>query len=87
MAHPLFGLFAEPSSTVLVTAAPTDFPEIEKLAAENNIFAVTIGATGGHRLEITVDGDQFVTAALDSLRRPWDTALESTLRNEALHES
>ena len=56
MAHPLFGLFAEPASTVLVTAdAAALLQKLKTLAAENNIFAVAIGATGGNRLEITVD--------------------------------
>ncbi len=82
MAHPLFGLFAEPASTVIVTAAPEDFEEIERLATENNIFAATIGATGGSRIEITVDRDLFLSAPLDELRRPWATALESHLHGE-----
>ena len=82
MAHPLFGLFAEPASTVIVTAAPEDFEEIERLATENNIFAATIGATGGSRIEITVDRDLFLSAPLDELRRPWATAIESHLHGE-----
>ena len=82
MAHPLFGLFAEPATTVFVTAAPKHFEEIEKLATENNIFAATIGATGGGRLEITVDRELFISAPIDELRQPWATALESQVHGE-----
>ena len=57
MVHPLFGLFAEPASTVLVTADPERVSEIEKLAEQFNFIVARIGTTGGTRLEIAVDGD------------------------------
>ena len=38
MAHPLFGLFAEPASTVLVTAQPSNVAAIEELADEYSFF-------------------------------------------------
>jgi phosphoribosylformylglycinamidine synthase len=82
MAHPLFGLFAEPASTVLVTAHPSHVSKIEALAAEYTFFAARIGSTGGHRLEIAVDGEPFISAPLASLRKPWASALEATLRGE-----
>jgi phosphoribosylformylglycinamidine synthase len=82
MAHPLFGLFAEPASTMLVTAHPSHVAKIEALAAEYSFFAARIGATGGHRLEIAVDGDPFISAPLASLRKPWASALEATLHGE-----
>jgi phosphoribosylformylglycinamidine synthase subunit PurL len=82
--HPLFGLFAEPASTVVVTTATGHVSAIEKLAAEYSFFAVRIGTTGGSRLEITVDGQPFVSAPLDALRQPWASALEATLHGEVL---
>lgn len=82
MAHPLFGLFAEPATTVLITATPQRFEEIEKLATAHNIFAATIGATGGARLEITVDRELFISASLNELRQTWASALESKLHGE-----
>ncbi len=82
MAHPLFGLFAEPASTVLVTALPAHVSAIEKLAGEFSFFAVRIGTTGGAGLEISVDREPFLSASLDELRKPWAAALEATLHDE-----
>ena len=39
MAHPLFGLFAEPASTVLVTTHPSNVATIERLAAKHRGLA------------------------------------------------
>jgi phosphoribosylformylglycinamidine synthase len=82
MIHPLFGLFAEPASTVLVSTHPSNVSAIEKLAGKYNFLAARIGSTGGHRLEISVDGEPFITAPLASLRKPWASALEATLHGE-----
>ncbi|HEU5457951.1 MAG TPA: phosphoribosylformylglycinamidine synthase subunit PurL, partial [Terracidiphilus sp.] len=84
MAHPLFGLFAEPASTVLVTAAHGKADEIDDLAGQFGYLSARIGTTGGSRLEITVDRQPFVSAAVEELRKPWAHALESTLHNEVL---
>ena len=82
MVHPLFGLFAEPASTMLVTANPSHVSKIESLAAEYNFFSARIGATGGHRLEVSVDREPFISAPLAALRHPWASALEATLHGE-----
>jgi phosphoribosylformylglycinamidine synthase len=82
MIHPLFGLFAEPASTMLVTAHPSQVAEIEDLADQYGYFAARIGSTGGDRLEISVYHEPFISAPLDALRKPWATALESTLHGE-----
>jgi phosphoribosylformylglycinamidine synthase subunit PurL len=82
MAHPLFGLFAEPASTVFVTTAPDHVAEIERLAREHNLIAARIGTTGGNRVEITVDREPFISASIDELREPWATALESSVHGE-----
>ena len=84
MAHPLFGLFAEPASTILVTAHPSHVSKIEALAGEYSFFAARIGSTGGQRLEISVDGESFISAPLADLRKPWASALEATLHGEVL---
>ena len=80
--HPLFGLFAEPASTVIVTAAPDVLADIESLARDHNFCAARVGVTGGSRLEITVDREPFISATLAELRQPWAAALESNLHNE-----
>ncbi len=82
MIHPIFGLFAEPASTMLVTAHPGNVSEIERLAGECNFLAARIGTTGGHRLEISVEREPFISAPLASLRHPWASALEATLHGE-----
>jgi phosphoribosylformylglycinamidine synthase len=82
MVHPLFGLFAEPASTVLVTTHPSNVSAIDKLAGKYNFLAARIGTTGGHRLEISVDGESFISAPLAALRKPWAESLEATLHGE-----
>ena len=82
MIHPLFGVFAEPASTMLISAAPNRVAEIEKLASGLSFFCARIGATGGDRLEISVDGESFISAPVEELRTPWATALEATLHGE-----
>ena len=82
MVYPLFGLFAEPATTVIVTAASSKVAEIEKLAREYSFFAVRVGTTGGDRLEITVDREPFIAAPLAELRPIWADSLEATLHDE-----
>jgi phosphoribosylformylglycinamidine synthase len=82
LAHPLFGLFAEPASTVLITADHGKVSEIEAMAAQYNFLCARIGTTGGSRLEIKVDGETFISAPLADLRPLWASALEAKLQNE-----
>jgi phosphoribosylformylglycinamidine synthase len=82
LVHPLFGLFAEVASTMLITAHPDNVSEITRQAGEYNFFAARIGTTGGLRLEISVDHEPFISAPLNELRKPWASALEATLHGE-----
>ena len=82
MVHPLFGLFAEPASTMLVTTEPNQIEAIEELAEEYGYFVARIGTTGGESLEINVYRQPMISATLASLRKPWASALESTLHGE-----
>jgi phosphoribosylformylglycinamidine synthase subunit PurL len=82
MVHPLFGLFAEPASTVLLTADPEQISDIEEIAEHFKFNFARIGTTGGDRLEIAVYGDAFVSASIAELREPWSKALEAALHNE-----
>ncbi|HEY6489328.1 MAG: phosphoribosylformylglycinamidine synthase subunit PurL [Terracidiphilus sp.] len=83
LAHPLFGLFAEPATTVFISCAAGNAAAIEKLAGELNFMAARVGTTGGNRLEIKVDREPFISAPLAELRAPWAGALESALHDEA----
>jgi phosphoribosylformylglycinamidine synthase len=82
MVHPLFGLFAEPATTVVVTADPDHVSEIEKIAEHFEFNFARIGTTGGDRLEISVYGDAFISASVEELRAPWGSSLEAALHNE-----
>jgi len=82
LAHPLFGLFAEPASTILVTADHADLAEIDAMASQYNFLSARIGTTGGNRLEILVDGETFISAPLAELRTLWASALEANLHDE-----
>jgi phosphoribosylformylglycinamidine synthase len=82
MVHPLFGLFAEPASTVFVSTAHSNIAEIEKLAAEYSFLVARIGTTGGKNFEISVYGDSFISAPLADLYKPWAKSLEATLHDE-----
>ena len=82
MVQPLFGLFAEPASTMLVSTHPSQISAIEELAAAYNYFVARIGTTGGDRLEISVYHEPFISAPVDDLRKPWASALEATLHGE-----
>ncbi len=82
LAHPLFGLFAEPASTVVVTAKAAAVAEIEEIAGKYNFFAARIGTTGGKRLEIDVERQPFLSASLEELREPWAESLEAALHSE-----
>jgi phosphoribosylformylglycinamidine synthase len=82
LGHPLFGLFAEPASTVLLTTHPTYVAKVEKLAAEFGFNAVRIGSTGSNRLEIAVYGDSLISASISDLREIWSTSLEANIHEE-----
>ncbi len=82
MVHPLFGLFAEQATTMLVSTHPSNAAAIESLAAEYSFLTARIGTTGGDRLEISVYGDTLIAAPLAELHKPWAAALESTLHDE-----
>ena len=82
MVHPLFGLFAEPASTVLVTADPSQVSAIEELADEYSFYAARIGTTGGNLLQVSVYRNTFISAPLTDLRKPWASALEATIHDE-----
>ncbi|MFC5861399.1 phosphoribosylformylglycinamidine synthase subunit PurL [Acidicapsa dinghuensis] len=82
MANPLFGVFAEPASTVIVSAKQANISEIQKLASESNYFSARIGATGGDRLELSIYGDPVISASVAELKEVWASALESALHDE-----
>jgi len=82
MVHPLFGLFSEPASTMLISAHPSQVAEIEELADRYSFLAARIGTTGGDRLEISVYSNSFISVPLSTLRKPWAESLQAILHDE-----
>jgi phosphoribosylformylglycinamidine synthase len=82
MVHPLFGLFAEPASTIVLSADPGHLSAIEKMAGELSFMVARIGTTGGDKLEISVDRQPFISAPLAVLKKPWAESLQATLHDE-----
>ncbi len=82
MVHPLFGLFAEPASNILLSADPSQVSAIEEMADNFGFNAARIGTTGGDSLEIKVYGDTFISASVAELRNIWAKSLEATLHDE-----
>ena len=60
----------------------SDLSEIDAMADQYNFLSARIGTTGGNRLEISVDGDTFISAPLAELRTLWASALEANLHDE-----
>ncbi len=82
MVHPQFGLFAEPATTVLLSADASQISRIEALADNFGFNVARIGTTGGEQLEIKVYGDTFISASLAELCSIWARSLEATLHDE-----
>jgi hypothetical protein len=73
-----FLLFHEGPSRILVsTAEPA---RVMELALKNNIEAIQIGVTMKERLRIDCGSETLLDCNLTELRQPWETSLESTLR-------
>jgi phosphoribosylformylglycinamidine synthase len=82
MVHPLFGVFAEQASTMLISADPSRLSAIEKVAEHFKFNIARIGTTGGDRLQVSVYSDVFISSPISALRGPWADALEANLHGE-----
>jgi phosphoribosylformylglycinamidine synthase len=82
MVHPLFGLYAEPASTMIVSADPNKVSAIEKIADHFNFNIARIGATGGDRLKVSVYSDVLISATVSELRELWAHSLEANIHGE-----
>jgi phosphoribosylformylglycinamidine synthase len=82
MIHPLFGLYAEPASTMIISADPDKISAIEKIADHFNFNIARIGTTGGDRLKVSVYSDVLISATVSELREPWTHSLEASIHGE-----
>jgi phosphoribosylformylglycinamidine synthase subunit PurL len=79
---PEFLLFGEDASRVVISCDPARLPRIQQLSADFGLFAEVLGDTGGDRVEITIDGQQVVSASISELDESYEGALERALRSD-----
>ncbi len=77
-----FVLFGEDSSRVVVSCDAGQVSRIKEVAGKHGVAADVIGETFADRLEISVDGDLEVSAAISELSEAYEGALESVLRTD-----
>ena len=77
-----FALFGEDASRVLVSCDPHSVERIKHIAAASQINADVIGQTIADRLEISIDGQVVVSAAVPALNQIYEGSLESNLRTD-----
>ena len=75
-----FGLFGEDASRILLSCDGGQLGGIQEVAGQLGVVAEAIGVTGTDRVEISVDGDVCVSAAVAELRGGYEGALEVALR-------
>jgi phosphoribosylformylglycinamidine synthase II len=79
---PEFLLFGEDASRVVLSCDPVHLPRIKQVAVDYGLRADVLGETGGDRVEIRIDGDTAISAAISELRDAYEGALEKALRAE-----
>jgi len=77
-----FALFGEDASRIVVSCDPAHVSRIKEIAHEHSIAAEQIGETIPDRLEILLDGNVVVLAAVSELSAAYEGALESALRTD-----
>jgi phosphoribosylformylglycinamidine synthase subunit PurL len=77
-----FVLFGEDASRIVVSCDPNNVPRIKEVAAKHGVTADVLGETIADRLEISIDGNVVVSAAVSELNELYEKALESALRTD-----
>jgi len=80
---PEFVLFGEDASRILISCDPAKVARIKKVAEKQGVSADVIGETSSEKLEILLDGQLVVSAAVADLSRTYETALESALKTDS----
>ncbi|HET7871010.1 MAG TPA: AIR synthase-related protein, partial [Terriglobales bacterium] len=75
-------LFGEAASRVIVSCDPKDSEIIKRIAVQWGLRAALLGRTIPEKLEIRIDGNLAVSAAVSELRQVWETALATALHAE-----
>jgi phosphoribosylformylglycinamidine synthase subunit PurL len=77
-----FALFGEDASRIVVSCDPNSVSRLKEVAATQGVVADVIGETTPERLEILLDGNVVVSAAVAELSAAYEGALESALRTD-----
>jgi phosphoribosylformylglycinamidine synthase len=77
-----FALFGEDASRIMLSCDPANVSRIQQIAEEHGIAADVLGETIPERLEISLDGQVVVSAAVADLYQAYESALESSLRTD-----
>jgi len=77
-----FALFGEDASRIMLSCDPAQVSRIQEIAGKHGIAADVLGETIPERLEISLDGQVVVSAAVADLYQAYESALESSLRTD-----
>jgi phosphoribosylformylglycinamidine synthase subunit PurL len=77
-----FVLFGEDASRILLSCDLANVLRIKQIAHDQGVVAEVLGETASERLEIQVDGESVVSAAISELGEAYESALESALRTD-----
>jgi phosphoribosylformylglycinamidine synthase len=77
-----FVLFGEDASRIVLSCDPANVSRIQQVAEKSGIAADVLGETIPERLEISIDSQTALSAAVSELSVDYETALESNLRTD-----
>jgi phosphoribosylformylglycinamidine (FGAM) synthase-like enzyme len=77
-----FALFGEDASRIVLSCDPDNVLRIQQIAEKYEIASDVLGETIPERLEISLDGQVVVSAAVADLDHTYEAALESILRTD-----
>jgi phosphoribosylformylglycinamidine synthase subunit PurL len=77
-----FVLFGEDASRIVLSCDPAHASRIQYVAEKHGIAADVLGETISERLEISLDGQVVMSAAVADLDLAYESALESSLRTD-----
>jgi phosphoribosylformylglycinamidine synthase II len=78
----VFVLFGEDASRIVLSCDPDNVLRIQEIAEKHGIAADVLGETIPERMEISLDGEVVVSAAVSTLNEAYESALESNLRTD-----
>jgi phosphoribosylformylglycinamidine synthase len=78
-----FALFGEDASRIVISCDPGNLARIKVVAEKYSAAADVIGETIPDRLEISLDGEVVISAAVSELDTVYESALEATLRTDS----